>query len=518
MNVIDFFDYGVSLDPEAAAFWQDGETHTFREMQDLSNRVAAAIASRAKSDNPHVAVYSPNDTVGFGCVLGTFRAGGVWVPVNARGSIPDNADFLNTAEVEVLFYHSSLSEAVDRFRSEVETLAVTVCLDRPNGEDPSLEQLLTDCEGDAPPDLAHDPHRLCAIFGTGGTTGKSKGVTHDNLVWETMITQMSGLMQTSEPPVHLMVAPMTHGAGGLCYILMSIGAKTVVMTKADPVSILEAIEEHGVTHLFLPPTVFYALLSHPDVRKYDYSSLSYFLVSAAPVSPDKIKLGMDVFGPCICQCWGQTEAPMILTWMDPSDFHDAMKSGRDQRFLSCGKGLMLSRVAVMDDSGNVLPRGETGELVVRSNLVTPGYYKNEEATREIQEAGWHHTGDIGYQDDDGYFYIVDRKKDMIVTGGFNVFGAEVEKAINALPAVVDCAVVGVPDEKWGEAIKAVVQLKAGESLDAEEVKNACRERLGGVKTPKSVDFVEALPRSPVGKVLKREIRDRYWKGQGRRVS
>ena len=518
MHIIDFFDYGASLDPDAVAFWQEGQTHTFAEMQELSNRIGAAISSQTSSDNPHVAVYSPNDTVGFGCVLGTFRAGGVWVPVNARGSISDNADFLNTAEVQVLFYHSSLSEAVDLFRAEVPTLELTVCLDRPNGDDPSLEQFLREHGEGAPPDIDPDPNRLVAIFGTGGTTGKSKGVMHNNLVWETMITQMSGLMLTPEPPVHLMVAPMTHGAGGLCYILLAIGAKTIVMRQADPASILAAIEEHRVTHLFLPPTVFYAMLSHPDAREHDYSSLRYFLVSAAPVSPEKIKLGIDVFGPCICQCWGQTEAPMILTWMAPETFAEAAKEGNSQRFYSCGKGLMQSRVSVMDDDGNILPHGATGELVVRSNLVTQGYYKNDEATREISEHGWHHTGDIGYQDEEGYFYIIDRKKDMIVTGGFNVFGAEVEKAINSHPAVVDCAVVGVPDEKWGEAIKAVVQLKPGAAVSAQDLIGVCREQLGGVKAPKSVEFVEALPRSPVGKVLKREIREKYWKGQERRVS
>lgn len=517
MHVIDFFDYGASLNPEAVAFLQDGRPYTYAEMQTLSHRIGEAIASAGVSENPRVSVYSPNDTMGFGCVLGTLRAGGTWVPINARASVSGNADFLNTTEVEVLFYHSAFAEAVDQLRSLVPTLELTVCVDRANGDDPSLDQFLAQHDGQSSPDVLPDPNRLIAIFGTGGTTGKAKGVMHTNLVWETMITEMSSVMATPDPPVHLMVAPMTHAAGGLCFILLSVGAKTVVMERPDPVSIFAAIEEHRVTHLFLPPTVFYALLSHPEVSKYDYSSLRYFLVSAAPVSPEKIKQGIQVFGPSICQCWGQTEAPMILTWMPPEVFAEAAKNEGDKRLYSCGKGLKLSRIAVMDDDGNVLPRGATGELVVRSNLVSPGYYKNEEATRETRQFGWHHTGDIGYQDEAGYFYIIDRKKDMIVTGGFNVFGAEVEKVINAHPGVVDCAVIGVPDEKWGEAIKAVVQVTAGATVTAEDLIRTCHERLGGVKAPKTVDFVEALPRSPVGKVLKREIRENYWKGRERRV-
>jgi len=517
MNVIDFFDYGASIDPEATAFWQEGRTHTFAEMQALSNRVGASIAAEVRSENPRVAVYSPNDTVGFGCVLGALRAGGTWVPLNARASVSGNVDFLNTAEVEVLFYHSMFAEAVDQIRATVPTLKLAVCFDRKVGDDPSLEELMAKHADRSPPDIVPEPDRLVAIFGTGGTTGKSKGVKHTNLMWETMITEMTAVMPTPGQAVHLMVAPMTHAAGGMCFILLSVGAKTIVMPRPDPASILAAIEEHKVTHLFLPPTVFYLLLSHPEVGQHDYSSLRYFLVSAAPVSPEKIKQGIEVFGPCICQCWGQTEAPMILTWMPPEAFAEAAKNEDDKRLYSCGKGLRLSRVAVMDEEGRILPRGETGELVVRSNLVTPGYYKNDEATREIHQDGWHHTGDIGYQDEAGYFYIVDRKKDMIVTGGFNVFGAEVEKVINAHPAVIDCAVIGVPDEKWGEAIKAVVQLRPDANVSAEEIIERCREQLGGVKAPKSVDFVEALPRSPVGKVLKREIREKYWEDQERRV-
>lgn len=517
MNVIDLFDHGVSIDPDASAFCQDGRDYSYAYMQNLSMEIGAALAKRAISENPHVAVYSPNDATAFGCILGAHRAGGTWVPLNARGSLPDNVDFLNTAEVQVIFYNSMFAEQIAQIREQVSTLEQLICIDKHCGEDLSLEEFVAEGADYSIPDFGCDPHRQTSIFGTGGTTGRSKGVVHNNLVFETMISQMGQLMTTAKPPVHLMVAPMTHGAGGLCYILLSMGAKTVVLTQLDPTSILKAIEEHKVTHLFLPPTLFYVLLAHPDVGKFDYSSLRYFLVSAAPVAPEKIKEGIKVFGPCICQCWGQTEAPMILTWMPPEDFAEAAASGDDARLLSCGKGLLLSRIEVMDDDGNILEQGATGELVVRGNLVTPGYYKNPEATAEAQAHGWHHTGDIGYRDERGYFYIIDRKKDMIVTGGFNVFGAEVEKAINSHPAVVDVAVVGVPDEKWGEAIKAVVQLKPDAAVSAEELMALCKDQLGGVKTPKSVDFVDALPRSPVGKVLKREIRDQYWKNQSRRV-
>lgn len=517
MNLIYLFDHGVSINPEAEAFFQNGKSYTYAEIQDLSQKIGAAISKQGIAENPHVSVYSPNDVEAFACVLGTHRTGGTWIPLNARGSLPDNIDFLNTAEVQILFYHSVFAEGITEIKSKVPTLKLCICVDAKVKGDSSLQEFIELGVGHQIPDFGNDPFRQCAIFGTGGTTGKSKGVIHNNLVWETVITEMGRAFDIGEPAVHLAVAPLTHAAGGICYVLMSMGARNIVFTEVDPTAILKAIEEHKVTHIFLPPTIFYALLAHPEVRNFDYSSLKYFIVSAAPVAPEKIKEGLSIFGPCIAQCWGQTEAPMILTWMDPEQFVEAIDSGNEQRLLSCGRGMMQSKIEIMDDEGNFLPAGEPGELVTRSNLVTPGYYKNPEATSEIQEFGWHHTGDIGYRDEDGFYYIVDRKKDMIVTGGFNVFGAEVEKVINSHPLVIDVAVVGVPDKKWGEAIKAIVQAKPGETLSEEELIELCKEKLGSVKAPKTVDFVEALPRSPVGKVLKRELRDEYWQDQNRRV-
>lgn len=517
MNPIDYFDHGVDLAPDAVAFWQNGVSHSYAQIQALTFDIGRALVAANISTNPKVAVYSPNDTHAFACVLGTHRAGGTWIPLNARGSVSDNIDFLNTAEVEVLFYHSYFSEAVVAMRQAVPTLQLCVCIDKPAGNDVSLVQFIESGKGCEVPDLPTDPNRIVSIFGTGGTTGKSKGVVHTNLVWQTMIAEMSSAMRVEGTPVHLMVAPMTHAAGGICYVLLSMGAKTIVMPQPDPTSILQAIQEHKVTHLFLPPTVFYMLLAHPQVAQFDYSSLRYFLVTAAPVSPDKIRQGIEVFGPCICQCWGQTEAPMILTWMSPQEFSHAVASGNSERLLSCGRSTLLTRIEVMGDDGRILPHGEIGELVCRSHLVTPGYYKNEDATREISAHGWHHTGDVGYRDKDGFWFIIDRKKDLIITGGFNVYGAEVEKVINSHPSVVDVAVIGVPDAKWGEAIKAVVQLRPGANVEPDALIALCKERLGSVKAPKSVDFVDALPRSPVGKVLKREIRERYWQGHTRAI-
>jgi acyl-CoA synthetase (AMP-forming)/AMP-acid ligase II len=519
MRAIDFFDKGVALDPQAPAFWTEACEYSYAEMKVMADRIGAGITARSAAADPHVAVYSPNDPRAFGCMLGGFRAGGVWVPINARNAVESNIDFMNAAEAEWLFYHSTFAEPVQRMRSEVHTLRHFVCIDDDCGDDPSLATFMQR-EGAGPvPDVPHARDRLATVMGTGGTTGKSKGVMITNQMWETMIAIGWMIMPCEETPVHLVVAPLTHGAGALTLMLLPRGAKNVILDKAEPAAILRAIEQHRVTHLFLPPTAFYNLLAQPEVRDFDYSSLRYFLVAAAPVSPEKIKEGISVFGPVICQCWGQAESPFFLTWMPPTDFVEACRpGGNEKRLWSCGKATILCQVETMDEEGRLLPTGQRGELVARSNLVTPGYYKNTAATAEISAFGWHHTGDIGYRDEDGYFYIVDRKKDMIVSGGFNVFSAEVEHVVNGHPAVEDCVVIGVPDAKWGEAVKAVVKLKAGHTAAADEIIALCKEKLGGVKAPKSVDFVEDLPRSPVGKVLKRAVRERYWQGQKRAVS
>lgn len=519
MRVIDFFDRGCALDPTAPAFiGQDGWRVSYGEMQESSRRIAAALARHPKPA-PRVAVLSPNDWRAFLPILGAFRAGGTWIPVNTRNSLPDNVAFLNLVDVDWIFYHSSLAALVREIRAGVPSLSRLVCLDAEDAGNPSLDRLMAE-EGAGPvPDIPEDRNREVVMMQTGGTTAKSKAVVQSEGCWETMIAQGWQLTPYDGRPIHLMAAPMTHGAGFLAYIWMAGGATNVVLDRVDPGTILDAIEKHRITHFYLPPTALYSLLAHPDVRKRDVASLRYFIVAAAPVAPEKFKEAVEVFGPCMCQTYGQAESPAFLTWLTPSQVTQA---ARDKTFAhrlkSCGQATLLSRVEVLDNDGNTQPPGVAGEICMKGELRMLGYYKNQAATEEIRDqSGWQHTGDIGYRDADGFFYIVDRKKDMIVTGGFNVFSAEVEHALNAHPAIRDCAVFGVPDDKWGEAVHATVELKSGASATADELIRFAKDRVGGVKAPKTLEFIDALPRSPVGKVLKRALRDLRWAGRSRAV-
>ncbi len=518
MKVIDYFDRGALLNRNSLALESAEGRYTFDELQLASQKVAAGLAARGECDLARVAVYSHNTIDAFPCILGAFRAGCIMVPSNARDELAATVHFLNLTKTSWLFYHSSLAEKVDQLREQVPSLVNLVCIDQDCGDDKSLQRFM-DEEGDGQlPEVPFDPHRLFYYAATGGTTGLSKAVVWDNLVWDTCVLLFNWMTPTDIDPVHLCVAPISHTAGPLAIMLMANGVKNVVLPGFDPTLVLETIEQQRVTHLFLPPTALYALLSHPDVSKYDYSSLRYFLIGAAPVSPDKLKEAVEVFGPCICQAFGQSESPAFLTWMPPKLLAEAATNPtKAHRLLSCGQPSLGMRVEMMDDDGKLLPRGERGEIVTQGNLLSREYLDNPEATAEMRQFGWHHTGDIGYMDDDGFVYIVDRKKDMVITGGFNVYPAEVEAGLLKHPVIQDAAVVGVPDEKWGELVKAVVTLKAGKKISEDELMAFCKHELGSVKAPKSIEFWEALPRTAAGKISRKDVRKTFWEGHERSV-
>jgi acyl-CoA synthetase (AMP-forming)/AMP-acid ligase II len=512
------FERSAHLHPGRIAFVQpNGDEVTYAAALQTVHAVARALLSAELEQGAKVAILSPNDSAGFIAMLGTLRAGMAWVSLNPRNTIEDNVAFADTTEASVLFFHSQYEAEAERLRAALPKLVLCICLDQVSGVGQSLMDLET-TQGLALPHLSFDSDWPCTIFATGGTTGRSKGAVWTNRTWETLLANFWTCAPQSDHPVHLCVAPISHGAGVLAVMLLPRAATNVLMTKADPVAILQAIERHRVTHLFLPPTVLYALLSSTHLSDYDTSSLVFFLISAAPVSPDKLREALIAFGPVMCQSFGQAEAPFFLTYLSPEDHMIALASGEKAHILqSCGRPTMFSEVEIMDEAGRILGAGKTGEIVTRGNLVMAGYYKDPDATAAVSEFDWHHTGDVGFKDEAGYVYIVDRKRDMIISGGFNVFSTEVESALLSHPAILDCAVIGVPDEKWGEAVKAVVELKPGASGTPDELITHCKSLLGSVKSPKTLDIWDTLPRSPVGKVLKRVIRDQFWAGRQRCV-
>lgn len=521
MRAIDYFDKAAEEYAGRTALMDGGLGYSYSQLRDATQVLAAGMRANGLDAEDRAAIYSLNDARVLVCMLGIMRAGGAWVPINYRNAIDANIEFMKYAEIRWLFYHSSFEKQVEQIRRLVPSLRNVICIDASVGDDPSLEQFMSrnkPLEETDWGDPLGNPDRLVGLVPTGGTTGPAKGVRVTTVPWA-MFTEMAGHYWRSEgiEPVCLTTAPLSHAAGVVSFAMFTLGATNVVMPRFDAGEVLQNIERFRVTHLFVPPTAFYALLDHPRVREFKYTSLRVLLLAASPVSPDRVKQGVEVFGPCICQCYGQTEAPMLLTWLDQKTIAAAAMGNHPERLRSCGRATYSVRLAIMDDEGHLLPANQTGEIVARGSLVTPGYHNLLEATAEIRKYGWHHTGDVGYEDADGFFYIVDRKKDMIITGGFNVFSAEVEASIMSLPEIFECAVIAVPDEKWGEAVKAIVVLRRGQSLREDAVLAHCRAQLGGVKSPKTVEFVAEIPKTPAGKIDRKLLRAPYWAGVGRAV-
>ena len=521
MRAIDYFDKAAEAYPDRIALIDGNTRLTYRELQAASQSVARAMAAAGLRDEDRVAIFSPNDARVLVCMLALMRAGGAWVPINYRNAADANVEFMNYAETRWLFYHSSFSEQANELRRRVSPLRHLVCIDAEANGDRSLAQLMEQGIGAVEKDWADprgNPDRLVGLVPTGGTTGPAKGVRVTSESWGAYTEMAAHYWQCGgTAPVCLSTAPLSHAAGVVAFALFTLGATNVILPRFDAGEVLRSIARHRVTHLFLPPTAFYALLAHPEARKYDLSSLRLLLLAASPVSPDRVKQGVELFGPCVCQSYGQTEAPMLLTWLDRETVAAAAAGEHPERLRSCGKATYGVRLAIMDDEGKLLPPNQPGEIVARGALVTPGYHNLPDATAEIRTFGWHHTGDVGYRDEDGYFYIVDRKKDMIISGGFNVFSGEVEAAIMAMPQVFECAVIGVPHETWGEAVKALVVVRQDESLSEEEVIAHCKKKLGGVKAPKSVEFRGDIPKTPAGKIDRKKLRAPYWQGAERAV-
>ena len=501
------------------------ETYTYGEVDELSARIANALAARGFEPGMKGAIYSLNSALAFIAAIGLLRAGGTWIPVNPRNSARDNVEILVRFGCEAIFFQEVFREPAAEAGRELGELraAVSLGVGPPADALPPVETL-DDFIAGAPPEppaVEMKGGDTLTIPMTGGTTGLPKGVvlSHRNL---NAIEYAMRIGYAGRRPVILCAAPMTHVGGRIALTSMTSGARFVIFEKVDLQVILRTIEQERITDFFLPPTAIYSLLDQPNLGDFDLSSLVTLSYGSAPMSLARLKQALRRFGPIMRGGFGQTECPMFIARLLQEDHFEGRdpSSGKlapDRILRSVGRSTVISEVAIMDDDGKLLGPGELGEIVVKGPNVSEGYYGDPEETAKIRRNGWHLTGDIGVLDDDGYLTIVDRKKDMIITGGFNVYSTEVEQALLAMPGISLAAVIGVPSERWGEEVRAVVVPARGAEVSEAEVVAAARERLGGVKAPKSVEFADDLPRTPVGKIDKKSLREPYWAGRSRRV-
>ena len=436
MRIIDFFDKGATLYPENIAFTDANGLYSYREASKQTHAIASVLHSKGFGKGTHIGILAPNSNIAYLIFLGVLRAGAIWLPVNPRNPVAVNSDALHRFDGALLLYHSLYEAEAKKIAARVPSVRMALCIDEKSEDGDSLPEWMSGAEPYFPP-VDYSLDDTFSICPTGGTTGPSKGVVVSHRNVATSFANFYAHFHYYDNTRHLAVAPMTHSAGVLGCLHFARGGTNVIMASVDPGGILQAISDQGITHLFVPPTLLYMLLAHPDVERYDYSSLQHFFIGAAPTSFEKLKQAIDVFGPVMTESYGQTEAPSIVTAKAPWDYLDAQGEVVDSRLKSIGRPAVFNQVAIVDDQGESVATGEAGEIAVRGELVSPGYYKNPDATAEVRKGGWHYTGDVGVMDHEGFITIVDRKKDMIITGGFNVYPNEVEQVLAGHVAVQD---------------------------------------------------------------------------------
>lgn len=510
MQLIDFFDRSAALNPNTIFVKQGAVSRTYAESYCATHRIAAALLRDGFGPSTRVGIYMPNDWRGLEAMFGLWRAGCVMVPVNARNAAEQNAQILRDSKVEVIFYHSSFALEIEHVQSICVGLRLAICVDR------DLDNWMAETDAKAPY-FSPTPDDLWALYSTSGTTGKSKGVRHTHL--SNLIASMDMLhaLQVHGAVNHLVVAPMTHFAGSFLFALTITGSTHVLLDRTEPEIILAAIEDEQAQIIFLPPTIIYRLLASPALKNHDYSSLHRLAYGAAPMAPQKLREAIKNFGPVMTNFFGQAEGIGPICFLSPEDHRPEAGGVWEDRFTSIGKPSILRQVAVVDEDGTPQPPGMLGEVAMRSWGVMEGYENNPKATKEAFKNGWYLTGDIGVVDSCGYVTLVDRKKDVIISGGFNIYPAQVEQELLSHPEVQEAAVIGVPDPDWGEAVKAVIELRKGGVAGESDLIALCKKRLGSINAPKSVEFWEELPRNATGKVLKRQIREFYWKNMTRKI-
>ncbi len=512
MNSFAFLEKSARQWPDTIALLQGEESHTYREFRDRALAVGGNLRALGCEAGDRVAFCLANSPRILEVIYGCFAAGLVVVPGNARLHARELAYIVENSGAKVLVHGPEFTEGI---AANAELFA-------------SLEHRISSDAFDTLLNPAHSltgaveaaPEDVCWLFYTSGTTGKPKGaIWNHRMVRVVTMNYLADLHNIQPGEMVLHCAPLSHGSGIVALPAIARGATNAITASAsfDVDQLLANVARLKVSHIaFMAPTQIIKMLEDHVPGRHDLSSLKAVCYGGAPIYVDQLKQAMATFGPIFVQLYGQGEAPITITGLTATA-HAALLAGDDPRIGSAGQVRTDVEAHCVDADDNPLSAGQVGEVVARGDVVMPGYWNNPEASAEALRGGWLHTGDIGYFDERGYLFLLDRAKDMVISGGNNVYPREVEEVIILHPQVANCVVFGIPDDYWGEAVHAVVVPKPGASLSAQEIISFCGEHMAGYKKPKAVDFVDDLPVSSYGKILRREVREAYWAGRGSRI-
>jgi acyl-CoA synthetase (AMP-forming)/AMP-acid ligase II len=514
-----FLDYWAREQPDAEFAVQHGQSTTYAQASDAVNQLANAFLGSGLHQGDRIAILAKNRVEYVLIYFAASKAGIVPVPLNYRLSPPQWAAILADAQPRLLIAEQEFIDAIEAIRGDLPTVQRFVTFDAPSvqgwqqyehwvaDQPPVAVSVQLDADGD-----------LYQMY-TSGTTGLPKGalLTHSSVIAN--ITQISLAHRGAPGERSLVVLPLFHAAAvPTTFSSLFWGGALYILEQFDPAEVVRALSEERISFATLVPAMIQTcLLAVPDLAERRYEHLRTIYYGASPISEQTLQRAMRIF-PCgFIQSYGMTEATQAVAFLLPADHRHAM-SGQPQLLLSAGRAAVGTEVQIVGPNDTPLPAGVLGEIVVRGPQLMKGYWNRPQETAATLRDGWLHTGDAGMLDEMGYLYVQDRIKDMIVSGGENVYPSVVENVLYQHPEVAEVAVIGVPDERWGETVKALVVLQTGAAASADELIVFCRDKLAGFERPRSVDFVQALPRTPTGKVLKRLLREPYWSGQSRRIA
>jgi acyl-CoA synthetase (AMP-forming)/AMP-acid ligase II len=497
-----------------------GDTRlTFSQVDAAINRLSNALLSLNLRTGHKVAVLMGNSIEAAFSIFAIPRAGLTYVTLNARHSAREHLDVLNDAEVEAIIVGEEFIDLIEPVVEQATHLKHLIIAGDERSGWMSYQALTVD-QPEIRPEIEVDPDKdIERIHYTSGTTGRPKGA-----VWPFRMSYhviASILMNMDRPlgpdDVNLNIGPLTHAAGLLMMVYYCRGATNIVLPRFDEKMVLSTIQREHVTSVLLIPTMLYRILARSDLNSFNLSSVKRVWYGTAPMAPDRLRQGIGLFGNVFRQNYGMTEIPQPITYLAPEDHILEGSEKETRRLSSAGRPALGVEVRVVDEQGRGLGPGEVGEIVLRAEKLISGYWKMPDETAAAFRDGWFHTRDMGTWDEEGFLYIMDRKSDMIITGGFNVYPREVEEVIMELDGVAETAVIGVPDDIWGEAVKALVVLRPQAELTEDDIMKYCRDNLAGYKKPKSVEFIDKVPKNLYGKIDRKSLKEPYWEGMGRRI-